>query len=341
MSRITKGSIPTFGGFMARPACPVCASPFTEGDTVIEFRNWRLDSVLSDPALGHVDCVLHHSQLEDRMHPRLQHTSVYEEPMDPIDRVELILNRLRLNYLRAIALSPALRVNPAKALSVEYNSAFQSLVGVQVDLDEDRLVQPHETFWMRRGFDPRAKHDLGWEQDRRHLTEAIDDLFLQSQHKGTADYAECIAMKPGFHEAWLHDNFPFDVTESLKTPRGRVFATLRGNDIGLMDRDGLYTEDLHDSAIYLAYAPCAITQGPFVRRKHSEVSYFTELCRAGGFTNVSDRHALLTQSFHVLDSWQRLHDENNEAALTRLIEEAEVFVFAPLEDHPADHRGQC
>lgn len=323
---------------MARNMCPICTAPFSPDDTVIEFHHWGAQAESPIPVLGHVDCVLHLSQQEDRMHPRIQHTAAFETPMDPLSRVEFVLNRLRWKYLRAIALSPALRSEPAKALSSEFNTAFQSLVGVEVDLEVGPPVAPHECFWMRRGFDPRAKHELGWEQDRRHLTDAIEDLLLQSEHKGTANYAEFIAMKPGFHEAWLHDNFPFDVTESLKTPRGRVFATLRGNSIGLMDRDGLYTEDLHNPDAYLGYAACAITQGPFVRRKTSDVSYFRELCRAGQISDVSNRRAFLVESFEVLDSWQRLHDENNARALDRLIGEAESFVFPPI-DNPTGHHG--
>lgn len=53
-------------------------------------------------------------------------------PASGIPAMEHIFNRMRLNYLRAIAMSPALRNSPKKAISHRFNAAFLSLVGVKV-----------------------------------------------------------------------------------------------------------------------------------------------------------------------------------------------------------------
>ena len=233
-----------------------------------------------------------------------------------LDRIELVLNRLRWKYLQAIALSPALRERPSQAVSLAFNSAFLSLVGSE--------QTPH---WRGMGFAACARHELGWDQERENLASALRELTRCQD--ATTTYAEALALKPGFHEAWVHETFPEDAQEGPGTPRGRVFGILRGSQLGLIDLAGHYPADLSDPSCFLGYAPCAVTEGPFVRRRHQEVSYFAELELVGTIPSFSARQAILRESFQVLDACQWLRNEDSAIGLARLLEEAEAFVQYP------------
>ena len=230
-----------------------------------------------------------------------------------ITRIELVLNRLRLKYLQAIALSPALRERPAQAVSLAFNTAFLSLAGLE--------RTPH---WREMGFAARARYELGWDQEREDLASALGALTRCKEV--TATYAEALAVKPGFHEAWVHAGFPDDAQEGPDTPRGRVFAILRGSPLGLIDLAGHYPADLSDLSSFLGYAPCAVTEGPFVRGRHQGVSYVAELKRVGTIPSIEARQAILCESFRVLDACRRLREEDSAIGLSRLIEETEAFV---------------
>jgi hypothetical protein len=253
----------------------------------------------------------------------------------PLHRIEHIFNRLRWKYLQAIACSPALCDSPSQAISAKYNWAFLALAGLTLRQKPDRPRQGNDWFWESMGFDPSARHDLDWQVEREALAAALHDLIRDSSETATTTYAEVIALKPGFHEAWLHDEFPNDAYEGPDKPRGRVFAILRGSPLDLLDLDGSFPADLNSADAFLGYAPCSVTEGPFVRRKRPDVSYFEELKGVGEITSFSGRRTILRESFEVLDTWQRLHDQNDRAALEALILAAEAFVDSPLSDHLA------
>ena len=244
----------------------------------------------------------------------------------PLDRIEHIFNRLRWKYLRAIACSPALRDSPFQAISAKYNWAFLTLAGMTVRQKPDRPRQENDWFWESKGFDPVARYDLDWQVERENLALAIRDLIKDSAAMATTAYAEVIALKPGFHEAWLHDDFPNDAYEGPDKPRGRVFALLRGSPLDLLDLGGSFPADLSSEDAFLGYAPCSVTEGPFVRRKNSKVSYLAELKRVGDVPTFSGRRTILKESFEVIDTWQRLHDQNHRATLEQLIKEASGFL---------------
>lgn len=233
-----------------------------------------------------------------------------------LTRIELILNRLRWKYLQAIAMSPALRERPTRAISLAFNQAFLSLAGLE-----------QAAHWRDLGFDARARYELDWDQEREDLTSALGELTRCQD--ATTTYGEALALKPGFHEAWVHAAFPDDAQEDPDTPRGRAFAILRGSQLGLIDLAGGYPADLSDPCCFLGYAPCAVTEGPFVRRRGMGVSYFADLKRVGTIPSIAARRSILHESFQVLDAYQRLRDEDSAIGLTRLIEETEAFVHDP------------
>lgn len=254
--------------------------------------------------------------------------------LTPVDTIERIFNRLRWKYLQAIACSPALRDAPSQAISAKYNWAFLALAGITLRQKPDRPHQENDWFWESKGFDPRARHDLNWQVEREELDMAIHDLISDSADTASITYAEVIALKPGFHEAWLHDDFPNDAYEGPDNPRGRVFAILRGSPLDLIDLGPSFPGDLSHADSFLGYAPCSVTEGPFVRRKHPDVSYFDELKRVGDVTTFSGRRTILRESFEVLDTWQRLQDQNDRSTLEDLIKAAESFVNPPISSYP-------
>ncbi len=48
--------------------CPICTEPFRKEEVIIEYMSWDTASV-GGKRLGHLDCVLHLSELEKRKHP--------------------------------------------------------------------------------------------------------------------------------------------------------------------------------------------------------------------------------------------------------------------------------
>ncbi len=243
-------------------------------------------------------------------------------PEGSLARIERVLNRLRWKYLRAIEVSPALRDNPARAVSAAFNSAFLSLAGVD-----------KSSCWRVMGFAHQARYDLDWDHECDELASALTEF---SRHRGTSTtYAELIALKPGFHEAWLHETFPDDAQEGPEAPRGRVFAMLRGGPLDLIEPFSFDSMDFSDPEAFLAYAPCAVTEGPFVCRKDQVTSYFDDLRRAGTEPLVSARHASLQESFNVLDYCQRLQDEDNAVSLERVIYEAKAFISVGMTSNVA------
>ena len=246
----------------------------------------------------------------------------------PITRIEQIFNRLRWKYLRGIDCSPNLREAPFQAISAKWNWAFLTLAGITVRQKPDRPRQENDWFWQSKGFDPSARHDLDWHVEREELGLALRDLVQDTAATATTNYPELIALKPGFHEAWLHDDFPNDTHEGPEQPRGRIFAILRGSPLDLMDLNGSFPSGLRNADEFLSYAPCSVTEGPFVQRKGPDVSYVTELKRVGEISDFAGRRAVLRESFEVMDTWQRLHDQNDRATLERLIQEASGYLHS-------------
>jgi len=249
-----------------------------------------------------------------------------------IGNIEIHLNRLRLNYLRAIALSPELHAAPARAISADFNKAFQSLAGLRVRQATDRPRRDNDAFWLERGFSQAAKHELPWEPETQALQSSLQKLAGQITGNATKLYAELIALKPGFHEAWLHDDFPEDAYEGPDSPRGRVFAVLRSRASDLIPLGGTLPRDILTPGAYQGYAPCAFTEGPLVQRRHPDISYYGSLRGVGHLPSQTKRRSCLLEDFHVIDIWQRLNDDNTPRNLERIIAEVESSGMIAIPD---------
>jgi hypothetical protein len=190
------------------------------------------------------------------------------------------------------------------------------------------MESPDDRHWINRGFDIKAKHEIDWQVERDSLARAVEGLFECHDSDPTLTYAELIALKPGFHEVWHHESLAIKATENPDSHRGRVFARIYGNSVPLKEALGIYPPDVSHPEDYQGFAGCAVTEGPIVRRRSPEVSYFTELCRIGMVEDRVHRQNALRGSFHVLDTWQCLQDQNNARSLDALIQDAERFVTA-------------
>jgi hypothetical protein len=212
----------------------------------------------------------------------------------PEMEVERIFNNLRYKYLEAVYLSNF--ADPSVYLHYHFNKSFQTLAGLTVYQGNtpDRL--DNDLFWKREGFTDQAKNQ-NWEKEKSELQHIIRMLKLIKSDSNTELYKELIAIKPGFHEVLIHDKyFDFDagnLNESDK-PREKVFTMLRGGDTPLT---------LHaipreiDWSHYISYAPCNVTEGPFVFRKSVGISYFDEIRKI----DSDAKRPALKDKFHILD----------------------------------------
>lgn len=241
----------------------------------------------------------------------------------PEMEIERIFNSIRFKYLHSILISNI--KNPAEKISTEFNKAFQSFAGIKIYQGNTQNRVENDTYWISAGFTKKAKDEISYDKDSKELDFIINYLRQLEVENYNRIYAELIAIKPGFHEIYIHDNY-FDRNESLRkepenkdSDRDIAFKLLRG----FGDIDKIYLENLKPNEInrmkYFSYAPCNVTQGPFVFRKKINVSYFSEIQK------IQKKIALkkLTEKFHILDYYHNKPLTKNE--LEKLLEEAEQF----------------
>ncbi len=128
-------------------------------------------------------------------------------------------------------------------------------------------------------------------------------------------YPELIAIKPGFHEIWVHDKY-FDKSDypEGQDVRSKVFRALRGYDDVHLRR---YPAEINSKA-YLTYASCNVTEGPFVFRKNLSVSYFSEIKKI----RSKGQESKLTKKFHILGYH---HGVRSRRLLKQLLKKADKF----------------
>lgn len=234
----------------------------------------------------------------------------------PEMEVERIFNAVRFKYLRAIHLSNI--KNPADYINSAYNRAFQALSGLVVYQGNPIRRKENDAFWQEAGFSAEAK-DQDWQKEQYELHSILTSLKRISFKPVTRVYAELIAIKPGFHELYLHDDyFDDEMICTGKSPREMVFRMLKCKEeltSLLLDRFPLEM----NKRSYYGYAPCQVTEGPFVFRKGLGVSYFDEIRRIKTRKQI---HAL-TEKFHILDYYN--HDISTQQKLGKFLELAEHF----------------
>ena len=219
----------------------------------------------------------------------------------PEMEVERIFNNLRYKYLNSIYLSNF--ENPQKFLNSKYNQAFQALAGMYVYQGNINDRKDNDDLWKSIGFKEiaRIKNNFIMEKkDMKFIIRYIYNLIVDNFNK---IYSELIAIKPGFHEIWIHgDYFENKYNKPPRNPlkereREKIFRRLRG--LGNLS-DLIFKampNDLKRWDKYLTYSSCNITEGPFVFRKNVSISYYDEI------KNINSRKDIpaLKKSFEILD----------------------------------------
>lgn len=234
----------------------------------------------------------------------------------PEMEVERIFNCLRFKYLRAVNLSGF--DNPQQYLSHKYNKAFQTLSGLTIYQGNARSRKANDSFWRDAGFTVEAK-EQDWHKEQTDMRTIISLMKSIGSTPATGLYAELIAIKPGFHELYLHrDYFDSDCLSNGISPRDAVFRMLRNKaELSSLTIKGLPVEINKNN--YISYAPCNVTEGPFVFRKRLSFSYYDEI---RGIT-AKDRLHELHDRFHILDYYN--HDLSTRNKLGRFLEQAKPF----------------
>ena len=244
----------------------------------------------------------------------------------PEMEIERIFNNLRYKYLQSIYLSGL--ENPQKYVNADYNKSFQSLAGMTVYLGSVEVRKDNNDFWKEAGFKDPSEMGVNFEDERsdlRFILRYIRNLRLSNYNE---IYRELIAIKPGFHEMWIHGDY-FESCPSKYNPRSIVFRLLRHIDDAEIDEiENLerLPSDINGKS-YFTYASCNVTEGPFVFRKSPEISYYDKI------RDIKCKEDLenLKNDFYILDYY---HDQvNSRDKLKKLLVEAEKFRnFIELDD---------
>lgn len=235
----------------------------------------------------------------------------------PEMEVERIFNTIRYNYLTAISLS-ALE-SPSQMMSARYNKTFQALAGVKIYQGNTRHRKDNDAFWQEAGFTPLALQQIDWKKTRDELQRILALMKQIYTHNLPQSYGELIAIKPGFHEIWTHADY-FELIPQGDTTREKIFRLLRGK--GSLSEVSIKKMPPEINAnSYFSYAPCNVTEGPFVFRKGIAISYLEELPK------IHSKHQLeqLKEPFFILDYYHdRILSQEN---LRVFLEKAERFKY--------------
>lgn len=233
----------------------------------------------------------------------------------PEMEVERIFNCLRFKYLNSIHVSNF--ENPQKFISSTYNRAFQTLAGLTVYQGSAKRRKNNDDFWQEAGFTAAAK-DQNWQREQDDM-QFILSVMKRMSVKVAMHYAELIAIKPGFHELYLHEDYFSEYLEPTATSaRDIVFRMLRNRRNKVKLRLKVFPPEINKRS-YFGYAPCNVTEGPFVFRKNRSVSYCEEI------RQITSRQQLreLNRKFHILDYYHR--DLSSRKKLADFLETAKAF----------------
>jgi hypothetical protein len=235
----------------------------------------------------------------------------------PEMEVERIFNSLRYNYLRAICISDL--ENPYNYLSSSCNKAFQALAGIKVYQGRVKERKENDYFWKSAGFKDANRSKFVSEQSNlKFIIDYIRNLKIDNFNR---IYAELIAIKPGFHEIQMHEDYFQDgAIPKGRNLRDQVFRSLRGigdlNDIKLAS----LPREINCNS-YFSYAPCNVTEGPFVFRKRISISYFDEISR---MRSEEDKKTFkFEDKFFICDYKKR--DIGNRSELEAFLKKARIF----------------
>lgn len=236
----------------------------------------------------------------------------------PEMEIERIFNNLRYKYLQSIYLSGF--ENPQEYINADYNKSFQSLAGMPVYQGSVQVRKDNDDFWKDAGFKDPSIIGINFEDERNDLKFILNYIRNLRLNNYSEFYKELIAIKPGFHEMWVHGDY-FESCPSKYNPRSIVFRLLRHIDDSEINEINNLERLPHDinSKSYFTYASCNVTEGPFVFRKSQEISYYDKI------RNIKGRDDLetLENDFYILDYYHNQIDSLDK--LRELLKKAEKF----------------
>lgn len=240
----------------------------------------------------------------------------------PEMEVERIFNNLRFKYLNAIYLSGF--EDPQKIISADYNNAFKALAGKKVYQGPILERKDNDYIWKSAGFKEKAKIENNFHIEVEEFNFIISYIRNSNLNNINKIYAELIAIKPGFHEIWIHnDYFNDDYSKEAQNLekdkiREKIFRLLRGfgslTDIKLTK----LPREINKQS-YFTYAACNVTEGPFVFRKNISFSYFDEIRKIRSKKDLQN----LANTFFILDYHQ--NNLNSLEKLNKFLIEAKKF----------------
>ncbi len=216
----------------------------------------------------------------------------------PEMEVESIFNSVRYKYILSIYRSGL--ENPQQYLNAKYNHAFQSLAGIYVFRGFKKSGVDNDYYWKSAGFKSPQKTGITFDKERADLKFILNYLRSLKLDNYMDIYKELIAIKPGFHELYIHSDY-FD-KKSL--PRGndlrsQILRSLRGeNDLKEVKLDRLPHEI--NSKSYFTYASCNVTEGPFVLRKSIKTSYYDQIRKIKSKDDIKD----LEKNFYIFNYYK-------------------------------------
>jgi len=235
----------------------------------------------------------------------------------PEMEIERIFNNLRYKYLECIYHSGL--ESPQKFINANYNKTFQSLTGIKVYQGSTKNRKDNDDYWREAGFKKPSDIGISFDRERKDLKFILDYIRNFHQDDFNRIYRELIAIKPGFHELWLHEDFTIVFPRMIKRPQ--ILRQLRLKN----DYNGINNKNIHrlprdiNSQSYLTYASCNITEGPFIFRKNINTSYYNE------FRKIKSRSELnkLNERFNILDYFDGTIRSLDD--LKRILDDAERF----------------
>lgn len=249
--------------------------------------------------------------------------SVLKYLIKPEMEIERIFNNLRFKYLQSILISNLKK--PSEKISADFNKAFQSLAGITIYQGNTSNRVDNDDFWKSAGFTKEVKDIISFEEDVKNLNFIIEYLRKLDVKNYNQIYSELIAIKPGFHEIYIHGNYFESNEPSRKEPanndsdRAMVFKLLRGfGDVDVISLNKLNPHEINRKN-YFSYASCNVTEGPFVFRKKIRISYFNEIKKIHQKEELKN----LSENFHILDYYHKKPTTIEE--LENILIQAEQF----------------
>jgi hypothetical protein len=160
---------------------------------------------------------------------------------------------------------------------------------------------------------------LGWEKEQEALEFILTYIKKYDSKDIDESYLELIAIKPGFHELWIHDDYFRDEPED-ESCREIAFGCLQ-KKAKLSDLDlEKFPAEINKKS-YFSYASCNVTEGPFVYRKNVALTYFQEIRKIRSPKQLTE----LQKKFHILDYYPRHNRIGSRDDLDLFLQKAEKF----------------